>query len=60
VIGGFDAAGRVDRSVGKSLAFELVRVAGVDAVQSQIRQNEGGDHPVSSAMSAKSVGRSRY
>lgn len=49
MIGRFDGAGWIDRSVGKLLAFELIRIASDNGVHSQICQNEFSDHRVSSA-----------
>jgi len=49
VIGRFDGARWIDRSISKLLAFEIIRIASPDAIQSQICQNEVSDHHVSSA-----------
>lgn len=49
MIGRFNGAGWIDRSVSKSLAFELIRIASVNGVQSQICQNEFTNHRVFSA-----------
>lgn len=49
MIGRFDGARWIDRSISKFLAFEIIRIASPDAIQSQICQNEVSEHRVSSA-----------